>query len=366
MKVNLESQSWAASALRLIPLSILPPGKRIKRISLYFSFAGSKAGGAAVTAAEYPTLVSSVKIGPRWLNQTGQGLADAARIVYGKDSARGSDLTSGGTSAQAFAFELSIDFCDPRQPGITDGAIPTELLASRNIEIQFGSATAIATDTLTIASGTVSAMVELFEETGIPQMVEIGYFDPGSQTIMLEPGIYQDLWLTDGAPTGLGTVAVAEVTQVDLEADGQLILNNAAHAQLVHAFNREATGDAASELTVATPRFLPIVWPKTNHGHLTKALAVEKQAALRLSGTETAPRVHFRRIPLKDEATVNAVAALTGAPAGGAYEPQTATKSEARTIHRGEREGRVTRKSRLMFGALAGKIRRSPTKNTLR
>jgi len=358
MKFRLEDQSWVASGTRLVKLSVLPPGMRLRSLRLLCNITGTKDAADALANTSFPLFISNVRLNPRLVDMSGLALQDLNKIMHGRDVGLGTAIPGSGTTFD-ITFVFEIPFWDPRQPTASDGAIPTEMLLSKSLEITFAAANIAGVGNLVATAGTVRVMADLIDGSSVPQLVELFQIDPGSQTIKLDPGVYQDLWITDG--TGIGSVTPTEVTQVDLVADGVALLNNHLHSQLIADFNFANVNDAAGELGYATPRFLPIVIGHKKHGLLTKAVAIEQTGLLQIAGTMTAPRLCGRRIPLKDQATVEAVAAATGAPRGGVYEPAVASKSAIRAFDKSARQGTFTRKARLLSGALAGKVRLTPT-----
>lgn len=210
---------------------------------------------------------------------------------------------------------------------------------------------AAAVGNLAITAGTIRISAELIPESSVSELFEEGFWDPGALTTAIPGGgIYTDVFITDGS--AIGTVTPAEITDVDLSADGVNVLTSARHDDLTVRFNRELK-DAASELTLATADFLDLVHLPTQNAQLSKGLAVEKNGHCQLAGTITAPRFWYRKVVLKDQATVEAVARATGTSTEGKIiEPQVASKSAVRAMDRTSRQGGVpTKKARLLYGS---------------
>ncbi len=358
---RLDSRTGSANNTVLIPLSSLPAGKRCRAIHLDVQVSYTKDAADTLAGDLMPLWLSTLRLA-NYVNVTGFALHRLVQRIMGRDAAVGTAIPGSGTSGTA-RFQLVIPFRDPRQTGSDDGSMPCELLRAESLAITFAAGNVHASGNLTVAASgfTVNASAEVVEESHIPQINQIGFFDPGGQTFEVPAGAYKDLFILDGS--GTSTITEAEISQVYLEADGNVHLPNMSHGQLVQHFNHGAVKDTAAELTINAAREIPMVWvDQSGKGHITKQPAFEGRARVQVSGTMTAPRVVYWRAILKDSGMVNDIAGAIGTPAGaGHYEPQTATKTPPRALEMSKQTGRVGRKARLLTQVLPGKLRTDPT-----
>jgi hypothetical protein len=357
---RLRDETYVANTARIVPLDNLPPGHRVRSLQLYCNVTGTKDVADALDGQLFAAWLSSVKIGSM-VNIPGWHLQALNRSMLGKVYMDPTDIPGSGTTFSV-NFALVIPFRDPRQPGADDGAVPCEMFAGKSLELSFAAGNVHGVGNLVATGGTVRVVADLVAGSAVPQVCQIGYLDPGSQTIEIDPGIYKDLIITDGTTTG--TVTQAEITSVDFSVDGQAVHNNALHEQLVAAYNAEAVRDAAAELAVNAATYLPVVWhDHSGKSNLTKQPAIEKKGILQITGSLATPRISYWRSVAKDASAIEAVAAATGAPSTAvAYEPAVASKSELRAKDTSERRGAPTKKHRLAAAHLPGKFRTTPTR----
>jgi len=357
--LRLEDVAWAAGVQRQINLDVLPGGMRCRRLLMFFCLTGTKDSADALAAALFSQSVAMCTL-HKFLRIPGWHLQCVNESEHKRVPNLGAAIPGSGTTF-AMEFFLEVPFRDSRQPGNEDGSIPTELLQSHQLEIEFAAANVHGVGNLVITAGTVRTFAELVHGSSVPQLEQIGYYDPGSQSIKLDAGVYKDILVCDG--TTPGTVTRAEISHVDFDVDGDQVWANATHDQIVGRYNMKVQ-DTASELALNAATFMPVESLEPHgKGPITKAPAIEKSGYLQLTGTITAPRILYRRALEKDENTLEAIAAATGA-AGiepETYEPQTATKSPVRALHKAQRQGRYGRKARLTSRVLPGKFRRTPT-----
>ncbi len=358
---TLRSETWADGATRHIPLTSLPPGKRVRSIKLYFDLSGTKTGGAdALTGDNFPRAVQRVQIG-EYVSLAGESLYELNKELFGRIPATSADIAAAGATFD-MEFPLTIPFRDPRQSGSDDGSMPCELLDTLNIAITFASATFAGVGTMTVTAGSVYAVAEIVEESAIPQINRLYDFQPGSLTFSLEPGVIKSAFILDGGPNTNGSLTVAELTTIDMSADGLQVWTSARHESVIESYNADAVVDSAGAITVNSASRFPLVWPdRYGKAHLTKQPAIEKGGQVRISaGTLTASTmtvVVWRALP-RSEAASNQIADVIGENrAGAVYLPSTATKAPLGSAKKSEKAGRVTRKARVAGLTLAGHFR---------
>lgn len=356
---RLEDIAWAANAARLCSMDTLPGQKRIRSLFLYCNMVGTKDAADTLSADLMARAISNVRLG-NFVNISGLHLYLLNWAIHGRKVTKGTAIPGSGTTFD-INFVLEIPFRDPRQPGSDDGSLPTELVIGKPMEVTFDSATVYGGTSLTITSGTVRVSAELVDETNTPQIARIGYYDPNSQTAQLDPGVYKELLLCEQSAVSITT---AEVTSLDLEADGRNVHNNLLHAQLVHAWNaRAAAADGTdSELAVNAAAFIPIIFhDRSGKSNLTKQVLVEGKGKLQLTaGTLTNYRLVFWRTEAKDEATVQKIATLIGAPAEATTYEAAVAKPSVGSGDKAKQLGTVTKKVRNLTAHLPGKFRATP------
>ena len=304
-RYRMRDVTWAAGNTLQIPLDSLPPGQRVRRIELHVGISGTKDAADATAGNRAALAITRIQVG-NLVNVTGWSLWQLMKQIYGREVGVPTDIPGSGTT-WTFDFPIEIPFKDPRQPGADDGSIPTELLAGKVVEITFAAANVWGVGNLITTAGTVRCQCETSHGQGIPQIQQIGEFDPGATSFQILPGVYKDLFLLDG--TADGTVTTAEVTSVDLHGDGEYWLNNALHQQIVSAYNTSGIRDSASNVTINAAAQLPLVWmPQDGKANLTKQFAVEKMGQIQLTGSLN-PRVVYWRAVEKDEVTLKSIAA---------------------------------------------------------
>jgi hypothetical protein len=362
MKYNLATLTWSAAGNVIAPLSTLPPNHRLRSIRLLCALSGTKDSADTVPNTSFCSQIAQVKLGARHL-LTGIMLQQMQDIDNGRLTGLGTTIPGSGIT-WSVVFELTLDLRQKRQEGSEDGSINVAELVDKSLEVQFAAANIFGVGNCVTTAGSIIPEVDLVPGSSVPEYVEQGYFLPGGQTIKLDPGVYLDLFVSDGV--AIGSVAPAEVTQADLIADGEIVFNNRTYNQMISAYNHDNVLDAAAELGYATPNRLPIAHLPLRHGKMTKALIVEKTGELRLSGTLTAPCVVYRRIALKDQGHVDAALARTPAPDGAtSYEPAVASKTAVRAVHQSARQGAPNKRARIAFAALPGKLRTTKTPGSL-
>jgi len=356
----LESVSWGAQANRQVKLDLLPPQQRLYNLHLYFDLSGTKDAADALTADLFPRAIALLKVG-QYVNIDGWALRELMRQVNGRTTNQGTDIPGSGTTF-TMKFELVIPFRNARQPGASDGAIPSELLHGKAVEVTFSAANVWGVGNLVLTAGNVRCVAEMVHETNVPQLSEIGYKDPGAQTIQLEPGVYLDLFLLDGSTPG--TITQAEISAVSMEVDGESVWNNTLHEQIVAAFNDSGVKDTANELAVNAATRLPLIWQdQSGKAEISKQPAIENGGRIQITGSMSSPRVVFWRALPKDQKAVEAIAAATGAPGHATeYEPTTASKKPLRAMDRAT-GGSVPKKARILGSVLPGKVRTPGTAN---
>jgi hypothetical protein len=356
---NLDSKNYISGGTVTLGLDGLPPKHRVRTIMLQFSFTGTKNTADTASSDAITTLISNVRLG-QYFNLGGLETFKLRHIMNGRVIEDVTALASGSTTFTNLLVTLEIPFRNPVSLGLEDGSIPTELLMGRTCEVTFANSTLLGgVGPITVTSGLVRSAVELVDETNVPMLKTIGYIDQASQTMRLSPGIYDYLFYS--LPTG-ATLTSSDLGTVDLVADGIPILQNMRFDQLISAWNRGAATAAGSrgELQQAGALFVPLVWMDRQKGGILKQMAAEKDILLQItSGSQLSGRLVYSRINMKDQGTIGASAAVTGAPATATvYEPATASKTPLHSLKPGEPP---SRKARLLYSALPGNLRDSPT-----
>jgi len=139
MLFRLEDVSWAASAVRLIKLSILPPGYRVRGFKIFSNMVGTKDAADAVANTSFAAFIPSVKLNPRLVDMSGLALQDLASEHRGRDVCLGTAIPGSGTTFDV-NHVLEVPLRDERQIGQEDGGIPTEMLMSKSLELQMAAA----------------------------------------------------------------------------------------------------------------------------------------------------------------------------------------------------------------------------------
>lgn len=357
MKFNLRTSAWSAGGNDPVALSILPPGMRVRSIHLHAVISGTCGAGESIAANLLPSVFTSIRLG-KWFNTQGYGLMESNRRMAGR-YVYGSVGHTAGPAVFSVTHDLWLHFRDPRRQAATDGSVITELLQPLSLELGYAAA-ALYGGTIVITAGAVNVVADLIDEQEVSELFEEGFIDPGAQTIKLDGGyVYTDIWASDGG--AVGSVTPAEITNVDMLADGKYRLNNAPHGCLVADFNRECITDLAGIQVLATPEHLSLLHQELKGAQLTKAMAVEGTGNIQVTGT-LSPRIYYRRVVLKDMATIQATAAAMGQSVEGkTIEPHVASKAPVRAMHEVQRTGVMNKKSRVIYGALATKLRNTPT-----
>lgn len=360
---RLEDVTYGGGASRQIRLNTLPPGMRVRYIDLFFDLSGTKDAADALSHEQFARAVALIKLG-NYYNIPGYALFQLMRQVEARVVQQPSDIPGVGVTFD-MEYHLRLYFRDPRQPGSDDGSIPTELLHGHSIEITFAAATVWAVGNLTVTAGNVRCQAELVHETNVPQLNVVGYIDPGSATILMQPGVYKDAFILDG--TGAGNITRAEIESIDMDVDGDLVWNNALHEQIIGAYNAEAIRDSNAELADNAAERFPLVWHDVfGKSNISKQPAAEKQLKIQVTGSINANniRVVYWRAIEKDGQAVQQIATATGAPeAATEYVPATVSKTVPRALAERKASGKLPRKARLLERVLPGKVRRPGTVN---
>lgn len=356
----LRTETWAGGGTRFIPLTSLPPGKRVRAIKLYFDLSGTKDAADALTGDNFARSVQRIQIS-EYVSIAGESLWELNKELFGRLPFASTDIPGSGTTFD-MEFSLIVPFRDPRQSGSDDGSMPCELLDVHSIQITFAAATFAGVGNILVTAGSVYGQAELVEETAVPQVNRLYDFQPGSATFNLEPGIYKSLFLLDGGPNTNGSITVAEVTTVDMTADGLQVWSSARHESMVDSYNVDTVSDTAGAVSINAASRFPIVWhDRFGKSHLTKQSAVEKGGQVRISAgnltVSTMTVVAWRALP-KSEAAVKQIAEVIGEESAGAvYLPSTSTKAPLGSMGKAKPGQRPKRKARLAGLALAGHFR---------
>lgn len=366
---RLEDVSFGASASRQIRLQTLPPGKRVRRISLFFDLSGTKDAADALDGALFPQIVNLVKLSSsEGLIHllTGMETAFKMHAEQGRRVMDPTDIPGTGTTF-AMQFQLDLLFRGEKQLGVDDGALPTELFTEHTLEITFAAANVWGVGNLTVTAGSVRAQVELVDGSGIPQITKCKWLDLASGMAVLDSGVIKQAFLVQ---TDYSSITQAEITEAGLMADDvECVPTNTRHEQLIAMWNQDACQQMGGvhELVVNAALFLPLIWEPKGKAALTKQPLIEKKGEVRItSGTLTTPRLVIVYVEPKSADMTARLAQKIGAPASAdTYEPAVASKSEVRAEHRSSREGGIpTKKARAIYSHLAGKMRSTPTKTT--
>lgn len=355
---KVEDKSFIANGNVLFNLDTLPKGFRIRKLDLFFDLSGTKGASDALDGDLFARIVNLVRLG-NFVNVQGMDLHVLQRIVAGRILMDPTDVPGSGTTFTS-QFHLEVPFRDPRQSGSDDGSLPTELVMGKSTEVQFAAGNVHGVGTLAYTAGTVRCQAELIHETNVPQLNRLFYIDPNSQTIQLDPGVYKEMFIHKA--TG-AAISNTEISQLDMEMDGQPIANNILLEQLAQWYNSTGVVDAAADLGFTSLRFAPVIWQERGgKSHLTKQPAAEKKGRLQLSGSLTNPHVVIWKALLKDESAIGEAAVKMGLDVSkfSDYEPAVASKSPMAKKATMPAGAKPSRKVRLATSALAGKFRVGP------
>ena len=357
---TLRSETYAAGGTRFIPLTSLPPGKRVRALKLYFDLSGTKDAANTIAVDDFALSVARIQIG-EYVSLAGESLWEFNKQLFGRIPNTSAAVPGSGTTFD-LEFPLYIPFRDPRQSGSDDGSMPCELLDTLSIMITFAAGTIHGGATV-ITAGSVYALAEIVEETAVPQINRLYDYQPGSLTFPVEPGIMKEGFILDGGPGTNGSITLAELTTLDVSMDGLQVWTSARAESIIEAANADCALDAAAALTINTAARFPLFWQdRFGKSHLTKQPAAEKGGQVRIGvGTITASTmtvVIWRALP-KSEAAANQIADVIGEnrEPGSVYLASTATKAPLGSLKKSEQGGRVTKKARLAGLALAGHFR---------
>lgn len=343
------SKNAVIGGLATFSMDVLPPLKRIKKIYVLASYSGTKDAADTVPNTSFAQVLTLLRLG-KYIDCPGYELTCLKWQAKGRQTALDTTIPGSGTTFDIdVSFEIA--FSDERQPGAADGAIPTELVKNLSLELTTGPANLFGVGSVSITAGTLRVEAEVIDGSGVPQLTRTGYYDPGSQTINVEPGAYKDLVIFDGNAGAPGsapsTITEAEISNVSFDVDGKQKLNNIRHDQLIAYFNENVAADSSGELTRNAASWLPVVVsPLYGKGFITKQPLVESAGRIQLTGTMTAPRVVYRRAIQKDDNTAARIAVATNqVNKGPVYRPSTA---KATSLSSTSKKGRVA--SRLLPG----------------
>ncbi|MCK9629636.1 MAG: hypothetical protein M0R37_13725 [Bacteroidales bacterium] len=363
---RLEDVAFASGAMRQVRLQGLAKGKRIRRLSLYFDLSGTKDAADALDGDLFARIVSQIRLNSsehQPYNLTGFDLWRLQHLERGRVVADPTDIPGTGTTF-VMQFQLDLSFRVERQQAPDDGSLSTSLFTDQTLEITFAAANTWGVGNLLVTAGNVRVAAEYAEGDCVPQLVENKYIDLSSGLATLEPGIILGAMLVQ---TDYSTITTAELTLLGLTADGKEVHpSNTMHEQLVTMWNQDAAEQSGTphELDINAARFIPLVWQPRRLGFLTKQPAIEKQGEVRVTaGTLTTPRLLVKIVKLKTDQQAANIAVKAGAPSDSTvYEPAVGSKSAVRAVHEtARRGGEPTKKARLLYAALPGKMRQTKT-----
>ena len=81
--MRLRDNAWADGGQLLFPLDILPPGKRVRKILLFFDLSGTKGETDAADSDELPQLCSLIRLG-NYVNIPGWSLWELNKQIKGR------------------------------------------------------------------------------------------------------------------------------------------------------------------------------------------------------------------------------------------------------------------------------------------
>ena len=349
----------------IFPLSTLPPGTRIRELRWDVQVGYTKSSGDTLVADQFALWISNLRIG-QYVNIPGPELQALVKQMLGRRAAAGADITAGTTTGTA-RFQVVVPFRDPRQSGAEDGSFPAEMLQGESAVITLAAANVHGVGTLAAnPNGFQLALVaDFIDGSGVPQVCQIGYLDPGGQTFEVPAGAYKDLLLLKAGMTA--TISEAEISSVIFSGDGEQILDNVPSGQLIQAFNTQGVRDSASEITIGTADRVPLTFVEwSGKGNISKQPLFESRGRIQMMGSLQSCRVVYWRAMQKDQGVINTAVMSTAAAsptiAGSKlYEPQTASKYPLRTLQKGAQSGVSTKKGRMLATVLPGKVRSTAT-----
>lgn len=285
---------------------------------------------------------------------TGLTLLDLYHHMNGKADSD-ETVTTMTTPGAPFRAWLEIPCADPRAIDPYEGAIPTECLNGTTVEIV--TSTFTGPNTGTIQNATLRHYLVLTDPAvdGLaadPLRSRITFEDWGGQTIETRPGVYSHAYLAhaDGSPITIGIGA--DIERVDLEFEGNPVIDNVRAELLVQDFNHKHVGGGfvdndREQLDPQSVPFLPFMTPETRYKVSQLPAAATAEGKLTFEGTDTAARVVYRIYEQKGNNAYRRAAAAQGVTGNVVRVPDTANKVPLNTS---------TPKGKLLKHVLPGKL----------
>lgn len=346
----LPSQTFANGGNVQIPLRNLPAGKRVKGFLLRLE-AVITCGGAAVLipGKELYRLLQNVEI-PGVSKSSGVLLHFADWLRRGAETVLAASVPATNAGVFQRIVEVPLTFVDDVAWSPNDSARESESLQDKVISIDFATFASLDTgsnnwNNLASITGTLRCVAVLDDGEAVAGSdVRVGFFDFSGQSVPLDPGLYEHLFMFKETTVGITSL---EVATLDLTVDGRKVHDVMRPQELVAQYNEEhalgsdihadsATAPVAAERLTTEPaftaaaaatvtfEFLPIIFPGRSYKR-TKLVEIINGGLLNLTGSLSTYRFGFRRIAARSEGAARQALADLGVRG----EPQAKTESKA-------------------------------------
>ncbi len=307
--LHIDSREWLAGGTIPVMLKNLPNGHYVRSLKLNVSLAGTKHADDTLDGDLYGKVFNLIRIS-KWVNISGLDLDRLVTYRHGKRHEKRTDIAA---TPETFAIEFNIviPFADYRMAEPDDSAQTAELLKGFALELVCASATVYGGTSITITSGTIKVHANVVKTSSkrVPELRQIGYLDPGGQTVSLDAGAYTDCFLsnTDGSDFESG-----DVSNVDVQMEGESIVQNISPSQMVSHWSTEVGNDEDNGIVWPGP-VLPLISTSRNANLITKAPYTDGQGGvIQLLGSETEPHLVYCRSLVKDEEMIAEVGRKAG------------------------------------------------------
>jgi hypothetical protein len=306
--LHLDTREWVANGNLPILLKTLPERHYVRNLIIHMKLTGTRGEAEEVDSDLFGLAINLARIS-KYVNISGMDLFRMYTHAFGKRPEYRADIAGAGTTFTA-EFDVIIPFADPRMTDPDDSAMPSELLRSFSLELVTAAAN-IYGGNFVITAGQIRVHAEVVATNSVrvPTVRQLGFFDPGGQTLPLDPGSYLDLFLTKVSGAAF---TAAELTNLDCLMAGESAVQNLTPAQAVSYWNA----------IVAQDEGVPITWPgpvctilNTSRvdNKVTKAPGIEAQGGqVQILGTLTEPHAVYWRAMYKTPEDVAAIGRAQG------------------------------------------------------
>lgn len=338
--LHVDTREWVVGNIPFL-LKTLPTGHYCRRLVLHFELSGTLDDAEELEGFDFGAFAANLRIA-RFVNISGYDLDLLNTYVLGKFPEFRADIEAGEETFE-LSGDLVIPFSDYRMVEPDDSALPTTELVPYALEVLCASATPWG-GTITITQGTLRLHAEVVKTASvrIPTIRELGYMDPGGQTIRLDAGAYLDMFMS---MTDKSDFLAADVTNVDVMFDGEACVQNLSPAQLVSDYNYVTAVDVETPITWPGP-VLPLLYHRRTDGHVTKASG-GASGQVQILGDETEPHVVYWRAIEKEPEQVIEIARRQGVPQPEVAEYEVQAKGGTLETEPGSK---LARKAKLLPG----------------